>query len=161
MICRGHDPTNHQNSGIYAHSLSSYFKSKNSGCEGAWAPSHPEILVLADVVQQVCNCQHRMVDQHARPGEAHHLAHLLAHGGFVTVHRAFCTGGFVGLKGTALDTLQGVIGQLLAGRAEGQTGPFGRVFFPAVKLDHQPDGLPFALQPVCPGKNHLEILPFF
>ena len=103
--------------------------------------------------------QQRMVDQHARPGEAHHLAHLLAHRRFITVHSAFRTGGFIGLERTALDALLGVIRQLLAGGT--QTGRIRGVFFSAVNLDHKPDGLPFTLQPVLFGKNHQRILSVF
>ena len=85
-----------------------------------------------------------MLEEHARPGKAHHGTDLLAALALVTVDRTFCAGWLLGAKAAALKSDFGVIVQVLAVRAKavGRT-----VLLSTVTLDHQDQSSPLPVQP--------------
>lgn len=102
----------------------------NSGALGWCAPA----------VQQVQHRQHRVPQQHAGSGVAHHRADPLAHPGLVAVDGTVGAGGLAPAKRAPVNALQGVSLQLRAVRAEPVRGVVVR---PAVHADHDGDGLAF------------------
>jgi hypothetical protein len=81
-----------------------------------------------------------------RAGEAHDLAHPLAHLGAVAVHPAVGAGRLFGAERTAREPDARVLRELGAGRAEPSAARHAAVPGTAVQHDHRLDRAPLAAQ---------------
>lgn len=71
------------------------------GVGGAWG--------LAHFGEEVAQCRHGMVENHARTGVFHHQAYFLAVGGGIAVCGAFAAAGLVFTLGTVVESAAGVV----------------------------------------------------